>query len=153
MTITQSIPRDANNIPVFDLDWGLSIPKTVTFTGAASLGAIGTIPLYTVTGIVVCRIIGLCSTDLVGATATLEAGVVGNTPGLIAQTTATNIVAGKFWRSATPDVGLLASSNIPEMIVGKSIQLTVATAAITAGVLKFMLSWYPVSEDGNVSAA
>src|SRR3989304_3840546 len=59
--------------------WGLYLlggpfraSKTIAFTGAANLGAIGNVPLFTVTGeVVVEKLVPFCTEDLAGATGTL----------------------------------------------------------------------------------
>ena len=63
--------------------------------------------LYTVTGDVLVRIWGVCTTLLTeaGATAKIEVGVAGNTAYLIAQSDATAIDANELWFDATPAIG------------------------------------------------
>lgn len=124
--------------------------KTITFTGAADLGAVGTVAVATITGSVLFTHLGVrCNTNLAGATATLEMGVSGNTAGLIAQTAATDIDDGDFWQDASPEVGI--SPAIVDQLVEGNIILTVGTADITAGVLEIVGYWLPVSDDGNVA--
>src|SRR3990167_4013531 len=80
--------------------------KSVTFTGAANLGAVGAVPLFTVTGEVLVRAIaGFCTTNLTEAapTATLALGVTGSTALFVAATTATAIDANLFWVDTVPD--------------------------------------------------
>jgi hypothetical protein len=126
--------------------------KTVTFTGAAGLGAIGTTSRFTVTGVVSMRIFAVSTVNAVGATATIAAGTAGNTAALIAQTAATNLAAGKIWQSATPLVGVAALTTTPESIVTLDIIETVATAAITAGSITYYCLWSPVSAGATVTA-
>lgn len=131
------------------------VEKTVTFDGAAGSGAIGTVDLFTVTESVMVKIIGVCSTNLVGATATLEVGVTGSTAGLIAQTTATLVTANELLHDATPDSPIELSSVMVENIVGNGLDIfaTVATANITAGVIKFICLWKPLTWNGNIISA
>ena len=85
--------------------------KTITFTGAANLGAIGAVPLFTLTGqAIIDRIVARCTTDLAGATATLALGVTGSTSLLIGATTATGIDNGMFWLSTSPTANGLATA-------------------------------------------
>lgn len=118
-------------------------------------GASNPTTLYTVTGDVVVRVFGVCTTDLAGATATLEVGVAGNTASLIAQTTATDIDAGELWHDASPDSGVEAVSVAPAFFIanGADIIETVGTANITSGALYYICLWRPVSPNGNVVAA
>jgi len=153
MNIPATIPRDGNGIAIPDPDWALAVEKTVTFADVAGQGATGTVALFTVTGMILGRLIAQCTTELAGATATLAVGATGNTAGIIAQTTATDIDAGEIWRGTTPDIGIVESVNIKEWVLSQSIFATVATAAITSGVIKFVLCYYPLTQNANVVAA
>lgn len=155
------VPRDANSTPLNDFGWGLVEEKSITFAGGTT-NAIGDhdgtgdpFTIFTVTGTVLVKVFGVCETDLAGATATLEVGIAGNTAGLIAQSTATDIDAGEIWHDATPDAGIEASSVAVERILanGADIIGTVGTSNITSGAIKFFCVWYPLSEDGLVEAA
>jgi hypothetical protein len=109
--------------------------------------------LFTVTGTVMVVVFGHCTTDLAGASATLEVGVTGNTAAIIAQTTATGIDATYVWRDAGPALGT-ELLNDPQVIVGGfDIIETSATANITGGVITYYCLWLPLSADGNVVAA
>lgn len=133
--------------------------KTATFAGG-TLNARGDqdgtgnpATLFTVTGTVMAVVFGHCTTNLDGASATLEVGVTNNTAAIIAQTTATDIDAGEVWRDTGPAVGV-ETLNDPLVIVGGAdIIETVGTANITAGVITYYCIWYPLSADGNVVAA
>lgn len=133
--------------------------KSVTFAGGTT-NAIGDFDgtgnpatLFTVTGDVMVVIWGVCSTDIAGANATIEVGVTGNTPALIAQTTGTDLDAGEVWRDATPALGA-ETLNDPIFIAdGLDIILTVGTANATGGVIRFYCVWYPISATGAVVAA
>ena len=125
--------------------------KTLTFDGSAGLGAVGAVPLFTVTGdVLVIRIMPYCTVDLVGATATLALGVTGSTTLFIAATTATTIDAGLGWFSITPVDSLALPAALKEIAVSNNIIGTVAVAAVTAGAVRFDVDWEPLSADGNV---
>ncbi len=112
--------------------------------------------IFTVTGEVLVRVFAVCKTLLVGATATLELGLVGNTASLIAQTLATDIGANNIWLDATPSVGsdILANLTGPHIVVnGLDIVETVATANITAGEIEYICLFRPLSFDGKVESA
>lgn len=136
------------------LDGWQSAEKTVTFDGGSGSGAVGTVNLFTVTGTVSAKVIAVCSTDLAGATATLSVGVTGATAGIIAVSTATDIDTDELWHDATPDSGIEISSVVAENIIVNGLDIfgTVATAAISAGVIKFICLWKGLSIDGNVDA-
>lgn len=124
--------------------------KTLTFDGT-SVGDVGTDTIATCTGrVLITHLSAFCSTGLAGATATIELGVAGNTAALIAQATATDIIANEFWNDATP-TDLLVASAITDQLVASSIILTTATAAVSAGVLEFSMFWLPLSINGNLA--
>lgn len=135
---------------------GKLVTKTVAFTGAAGLGATGTINLFTVTGDVLVRILGICKEDLVSAGGgTLEVGYAGATPALIAQTTATDIDNNEIWKDSTPDASMGDISALPNIPVvnGQDIIATVGTANITDGTITFCCFVTPLSTDATVVAA
>lgn len=88
MAITDTLQRDANQVPLDKL--GLIASKSITYAELTT-GATGATNLFTITGTVALQIFGVCSVDLVGASATIEVGIAGVTAGLIAQTTGTDI--------------------------------------------------------------
>jgi len=132
---------------------------TVTFDGGTA-NAIGDYDgtgnphtMFTVTGTVELSIIALCETSLVGASATVEIGTALSTAGLIAQTTGTDIDVNDIWHDASPDASIELTSVIKRNLVHQDIILTVATANVTAGVIRFIVRWSPISVDGKVVAA
>jgi hypothetical protein len=133
----------------------LRATKTITFTGAANLGAVGNVPLFTVTGeVLVLYIAGFCSVDLVGATATLALGVTGSTALFIAATTATDVDAGDIWVDTAPDPnGVALPAALKEIEITDNIVGTVAVADITGGAVRVDAWWLPMSANGNVVPA
>lgn len=124
--------------------------KKVAFTGAAGLGAQGTVAIATLSGAVLIEaLVARCTTDLVGTSATVELGTTGNTAALIAQTTATTIDAAEVWADATPALGVGAP--ITSKVLTRSIILTVGTADVTSGELWIDIFYYPLSNDGALS--
>lgn len=124
--------------------------NTVTFTGAANLGAIGTVPIFTVTGSV--WITGMairCTTTLVGAGSIVKLGTTNNTGVLIANTSGPAIIATYYWFSNTPvpECGPM----IMNQAVDANIIMTIATANVTAGVLEFVAFYRPLSSNGTMS--
>lgn len=142
--------RDAN-YQVIGSNEAFKTVETVAFTGAAGLGAQGTVALFTVTGAVLVSLFGVCSEDLVGATATIEVGIAGNTAALLAQTVATDIDVDEVWVDTAPaTVEALPTSKI--ISNGQDIIATVATAAITDGTIAFYALWRPLSDNANLVA-
>lgn len=133
------------------------VRKTVTFTGAAGLGAAGAVSLFTITGrVLVERIVPYCSTLLTetGGTATLALGVTGSTALFIAATGATAIDAGEFWVDTTPDpAGIALPAALKGVPIAADIIATVADATINAGVIAFDVYWRPLSDAATLVAA
>ena len=135
--------------------------KTITFAGGTT-NAIGDIDgsgdpftIFTVTGDVIVKVIGICTTSLVGA-GTVEVGITGGTALILAQVAnATTIDAGQIWHDAAVDAKVELASVMVEKIVsgGSDIIGTSGTADITAGVIKFICLWKPISEGSSVAAA
>ena len=156
------LPRDANRVPMAtNTYWGQYEKKTITFDGGTA-NAIGDhdgtgdpFTIFTVTGNVMVKVLAECTTDLVGASATLEVGVTSDTAEIIAQTTAADIVATELWHDASPDSSCETSSVIAEKIIvgGADIIGTVGTANITAGVIDFFCYWLTLEDNASVVAA
>ncbi len=134
--------------------------KIVTFAGATP-NAIGDfdgtgnpVTMFTVTGIVEMSIIAVCTTTLtIDGGATAEVGTTVTTAGLIAQTAGDAIDVNEIWHDATPDASVELTSVVARNIVSSDVILTVATANILTGVIKFIVRWAPISSDGNVVSA
>lgn len=110
------------------------------------------VTLFEVSGVVECRVIGVCNTLLAGASATLAVGTASNTASLIASTTATDIDANEVWNGATPGVGSAAYAAHPVVVIADIIE-TAGTANITAGQIDYYCTWRPLSDGATVTAA
>jgi len=108
--------------------------------------------MFTVTGTVELSIIAICTTTLTGVSSTVEVGTAITTAGLIAQTTGTDIDVNEIWHDTAPDASVELTSVVLRSIVSDDVILTVGTADVTAGVIKFIVKWAPISSDGNVVA-
>ncbi len=130
-----------------------AVSKTITFDGTAAKGAVGTIPLFTASGASLVAVIAVCTTDLVGATATHSVGVAGAATGLIPSALATTIDSGLIVDST----GLLALLGAPNVTPTKaltnaqSIIATIAIAAVTAGVIQYICFYKPLTDTGAVA--
>lgn len=144
--------RDANGVPIWTD--GIITKKAHTFSNVAGSGAVGTINLFTVTGLVYAKLVGICNTDLVGA-ATLEVGVTGSTALCLAQiANVTTLDAGEIYADATAAAYKAVSDTVPpENLLTTTIFATVGSTNITAGQVDFYCIWRPISTDGNVVAA
>lgn len=152
-----AIERDANFVPIQG-DNALLVKKVMTFAGGTANdpgdydGSGNPATLFTVTGDVLVRIFGVCSVNLVGAGATVEIGIAGNTAALIAQTVGENIDAGEIW----VDNGPATVETVPSSLIlagGTDIIQTVATADVTAGVITYYCFFRPLSSGADVVAA
>jgi len=150
--------RDGNHVPYTSLDsFDILKAAPVAFTGAtaSSHGDKDNTPitnLFAVTGEVEVGIFGVCTTALTGASGTVEVGVAGNTAGLIAQTTATEIVANEIWLDSSPSVGLDVTDALSFFFVvnGMDIIETVATTDIATGEIYYVLLWRSLTVGSKV---
>lgn len=132
--------------------------KTSLATGtfvAGTTGATAAHPLFNVTGVVAVSIFGVCAVDLTtGGATTLEVGTASSTAGLLPQIVATNWDASEVWEMTDTNLNkLVLDSLLTKKIVTESvINLTIGTSTVTGGSATFYISWYPISEDGNVTA-
>ena len=130
------------------------VSKSITFNGAAGTGAVGAVPIFTVTGeVLICVLVPFCTTDLTeGApTATLALGVTGSTSLFLAATTATAIDANEFWITTTPPAnGFALPAAFKDIAITDNIIGTVATQSVASGVIRFDLWYLPLSSNGGV---
>ena len=157
--IDDLIQLDANGRPLYS-PLPFMASKTITFDGGTA-DAIGDydgtgdpFDIFTVTGDVMCFVIGVCKTTLVGA-ATLEAGVAGATAALLAQIAdATGLAVNEVWAAdASPS---LAEAYTPKYhFIGGGLDIigSIGSANITAGVIDFYCFYRPLSADGKIVAA
>ena len=154
-----TLPEDSQGKALYDSTWSpLRCEKLITFAGGTTDawgdhdGALDGAAIFTITGTVKMRLIGICETSLVGA-GTIEVGVTGATATLITQVAnATDIDVNNIWHDATTDAFVELSSVATEKIVANGLDaiLTIGTANITAGAIRFLVSWYPISEGALV---
>lgn len=155
--------RDKNNCPMTALDsFNIEKASPSAFAGATDNargdkdGTSAALTLFTVTGEVIVRVFGVCTTTLVGA-GKLEVGLTGNTAELIAQVAnATDIAANDIFLDGTVDDvrgAVFGDVKASTLIVNSSdIIETTSTADITAGQIYYLCLWRPISSDGNVVA-
>lgn len=162
--ISSAFYRDANSVPI--TTEGIITKRTVTFTGATADtwgndgGAKDGGVLFTVTGLIQCKLIAVCKTSCTGAGSTDEVGITGATAIFMPTTTMTSLDAGHVWlNDATPASYFIvgeeqaAADNLPIYVLnGNDIILTTKTANTEAGVVDFYLIWSPLSDDASVVA-
>lgn len=113
--------------------------------------------LFNVTGDVLVRMYAVVTTTLVGA-ATIEVGLTGNTAELLAQVAdASTMAAGDIWVDGTVDDvrgAAFADVKASTLVVdGSDIIETIASANITAGNIRYVCLWRPVTVGSKVVAA
>ena len=128
--------------------------KTVTFTGAAGLGAIGQVPALTFSGIsYVVRLIPVCTVDLVSAGAgTVSLGRSNAVTQFLGVTTATAMDAGQYWLGTTPHtIAVGMPAGLKDFVCGTDITIDVLTGNVTAGAIAFYIEYMPISSGAEVS--
>jgi len=130
------------------------VRRIVAFTGAAGLGAVGTVALYTVTGAVGFKLTAICTENLVSAGGgTISVDTAGAVAGVIAVTTATDIDVGDIWFAAAPATVLDTVANAElEFVIddGADLQANVLVGDITDGTIEFNIIWWPLTTNGRV---
>ena len=142
--------------------WQL-ISKSLTYDGGTT-NAVGDFngtgdpaTLFTVTGDVVVRIVGVCTENLTfDVNAAIAVGIGGGSE-IIATTDLTSeaMIVREIWHDATPDKEIEAWSVLKEFIItdGNDITMETTVANVTGGVIVFYCFWTPFSSDGFVVAA
>jgi hypothetical protein len=136
----------------YSTDDGTGVVTAMAKTSLAG-GSDGKIPLFRVTGSVLCSLRGYCAVDLTGTNATLVHGFTGTTNALIPILTSTNIDAKKgIDKSAAVVARGTALDKVPLWYVeDEDIFATTATAATTAGKIHYFLDYISLN-DGTVEA-
>lgn len=126
--------------------------KKYTFDGTT--GTTGVKALFTVTGMVLVRLVGRCTVDLVSAGGgTIKAGTSEIDDAFFSTITGTTIDVDETVLASTGNTKTLQllSSDGPSDLFFRgtvlnniSISMTIATATITAGVIEFCCIWRPV---------
>lgn len=159
--INEILPVDADGNVLAAPDWGFISEKAITFAGGTANawgndgGTLDGAAVFEVTGYVKARVFAVVETDLVGA-ATIELGVSGSTAGVLPQVAnTTSMDVGQIWHmtDGTVDSKVEAVTVSPEKVVTSDMILTVGTTDITAGKLRFVCIWYPLSEGAKVEAS
>jgi len=141
--------RDANH-QVISSNESFMLIAPWTFVEATT-GAVAAHTLFTVTGDIIASVFGVCTVNLTGA-ATIEVGVVGNTPQLLAQiANATTLDAGDVYVDADTEVGAGVIPHPQVIGGGLDIIMTIGAAAVTAGQVNFYLLYRPLSTNAAVT--
>jgi len=126
------------------------IRQTITFANTS-----GTVNVFTVTGDVIIKVIGVCSTNCEsGGACDIELGITGSVAALIASTDLTVLEAGDIWHDTTPDAdNELLSVVAKHIVIGGADVIITLSAQADSGVIEFYCLCTPLSADGLVVAA
>lgn len=125
-----------------------TLQKTITFDGGAGSGAVGQVPVFTVTGVIrVIRILARTTASLTsGGSATVSLGHATSVAAFIAATAFGNLVNNRYWLSATPGNTLLQTpSALKDVVMFTNITMDVLVASVTGGSIAFDLQYESVN--------
>lgn len=157
-----SIAVDQEAIPIPGptslIDKGTRYFTLATSFSSATWNTAASHEIATVTGLCRLRIIPQCTTTLVGGanggTGEISLGIAERTSMGLELTTADNIDAEDIWATSgtTHYKGTDFSNAIDIVTDGDDVGYTVATSALTAGVLTFHIWWEPIEPGATVVA-
>lgn len=124
--------------------------KEITFDNST-----GTVPLFTVTGDVIVRVIVVVKTNVASVGGCNgEVGIVGATDAIIATTDLTLLAAGEIWHDTTPDAKIEALSTMRDFIITTDGDMALTLSAqADSGAVTFYCLWAHLSDDGAVTPA
>ena len=136
----------------------ISVRKSITFTGAAGLGAIGNVTYFTLTGNVhVVSLDAVIETSLTedGGTgaSSCSLGVTGATTLFVAAVLSSSLVSTTpLWYSATPNAtGIALPAAYKDIAIAANIVLAVTssgTKLVNGGKITLTVTYVPITSDG-----
>lgn len=130
------------------------LDKTITFTGGAGAGAVGTVTVFTISGIInVIRLIPYCTDSLISAGGgNISLGRTGGLTSLIGATVATALDVGHHWTTTTPSFAFVALPALfNNSLYNSTVLIDVTVADVTAGTIVFHLEYTPISAGATIS--
>ncbi len=110
--------------------------------------------ILTVTGDVLLRIFGVCTTAVTTAAGvgTCSLGIAANVAFILPVIVGDLLAVREIWHDATPDSEIENLSSVRSVIItdGNDVTLDVLLANFTAGVIRFYYTWMPLSNDADV---
>jgi hypothetical protein len=163
MKYSVAVDRDVNRT-AFGGNFPCTVKRTITFLGGTTDawgdngGALDDTALFTVTGLVIARVMAVCKTDLASSNGTLTVGIAGAVSIFLPVETATQIDADQIWVNDAANSTYIiageeqaAADNLPEyLLYGNDILLEIGTGDITGGVLDFYCQYRPISSDAKI---
>ncbi|MBA7686927.1 hypothetical protein ES703_95387 [subsurface metagenome] len=142
----------ANPLPVEDPAGGLGkelVTKALTFADQT-----GQVPLFTVTGDVIVRIVAVVKTTCASGGCNVSVGIAADVDAIIPVTDITLLAAQEIWHDATPDTEIEALGTIREQIISDGNDITLnSDAADNSGAITFYCFWTALSSGASVVAA
>lgn len=113
------------------------------------------VTLFGVTGDVAAKVIGFCVDDCTTSDAiTLEVGIAGDTAIVLPQIAdATSLMQGLVYDDATPTVPTFDPETVPWRFLQSTDIIQTSTGTYTAGAMKYLCWWLPLSAASNVVVA
>ena len=114
----------------------------------------GQYAILTVTGDVLLKIFGVCTTAVTTTVGvgTCSLGIAANVAFILPVIVGDLLAVREIWHDATPDSEIENTSAIRSVIItdGNDVTLDTLVANFTAGVIRFYYTWLPLSDDANV---
>ena len=148
-----AIKTETDKLPGFISGGGIGsgiARKTVEFSNNTV-----DIPLFTVTGDVIIRLVAVCGANVVSAGGA-NIGVDAGSTALIAETDCTHLAEGEIWHDNSPDSPVELLSVIKEYILanGTDIVLDIQSEKqVDSGTISFYCFWTALSSNGAVAAS
>ena len=134
--------------------------KSITFTGAAGLGAIGNVVYFTITGAVhVVSFGAIIETSLTedagSGVSSCSLGIVNNTTLFLAAILSSSLVSTTpLWYNATPNAnGILVPAAYKDVAIARNIVLAVTstgTRLVNGGMVTLTVTYVPLTSNGNL---
>ena len=165
MKYSVPVDRDVNRA-AFGGEFPCTVKRTITFAGATTNawgndeGGLDPGYLYTVTGLVMARLMAICTASLTGAGATINVSDSDGIADFMPATTATTIGSDEIWLGDTTPAKVFivgeeqaAADNLPTYLInGNDIYLAIDTADVTGGTLEFYCQYRPISTGSSIVA-
>jgi len=114
----------------------------------------GQVPLFTVTGDVIVRIVAVVKTNCASGGCNVSVGIAADVDAIIPVTDITLLAAQEIWHDATPDTEIEALGSMREHIITEGNDITLnSSAADNSGAVTFYCFWTALSSGATVVAA
>ena len=136
--------------------------KTIALTGAAGLGAVGDVTVWTITGrVIVCWLTAFCTEDLASAGGgTISLGTASRVTKFLASITATTLDINEWWVDGSPlsealnIINQTTNGSDPSqmnVVLSSDVIIDVLTADVTDGTIVFDCWYLPITSNGSLA--